>query len=82
MICYFFIVRDDVIIIENIVQAYRSLKAFLDDTDRKIEVLKEKLEEKQKEINADIEDKEKVQENCLRLFFDNNFQSLKGEWSE
>lgn len=68
MICYFFIVRDDVIIIENIVQAYRSLKAFLDDTDRKIEVLKEKLEEKQKEINADIEDKEKVQENCLGLF--------------
>ena len=52
---------DDVIIIENTFQAYRSLKAFLDETDRKIEVLKEKLEEKQKEINADIEDKEKVQ---------------------
>jgi len=48
---------DDVIIIENTFQAYRSLKAFLDETDRKIEVLKEKLEEKQKEINADIEDK-------------------------
>ena len=53
---------DDAIIIENLLQAYRSLKAFLDDTDRKIEVLKEKLEEKQKEINADIEDKAKVQE--------------------
>ena len=63
---------DDVIIIENLLQAYRSLKAFLDDTDRKIEVLKEKLEEKQKEINADIEDKAKVQEtsslNSVPLF--------------
>merc|ERR1712242_52800 len=37
--------------------AYRSLKAFLDETDRKIEMSKTKLEEKQKEINADIEDK-------------------------
>ena len=33
------------------------MKAFLDETDRKIEMSKTKLEEKQKEINADIEDK-------------------------
>jgi len=45
--------------------AYKSLKSFIDETDRKIEHSKLKLAEKQKDISEEIEDKESFFESAI-----------------
>jgi len=63
--------------------AYKSLKSFIDETDRKIEHSKLKLAEKQKDISEEIEDKangvHEINEKIGKLLADAEKMGMEGE---